>query len=121
MLVTGAGLGASLMFILDPRSGRRRRAVAQDRIFRAASDLPDAADTAVRDLANRVVGAICDGWATIGRRNETVVDEVLEPRVRAKLGRLVSHPSAIDVRVQNGRVILSGPVLENEADFLLQS
>jgi uncharacterized membrane protein len=80
----------------------------------------DAADRALRDLTNRIQGAVCDGWAAIAQRNENVPDEVLEPRVHAKLGRLVSHPSAIGVQVHNGRVTLSGPVLESEADLLVQ-
>jgi uncharacterized membrane protein len=41
-------------------------------------------------------------------------------RVRSKLGALVSHPSSLDVKAENGRVILSGPILAREVDGLLK-
>jgi hypothetical protein len=44
---------------------------------------------------------------------------VVRDRVRSRLGRVVSHPRAIDVRVQDGRVTLSGPVLADEPDRVL--
>jgi uncharacterized membrane protein len=45
---------------------------------------------------------------------------VIADRVRAALGRLVSHPGAIEVEVENGRAILRGPVLADEADKLIE-
>jgi uncharacterized membrane protein len=44
---------------------------------------------------------------------------VIVARVRTVLGRLVSHPSAIDVTSELGRVTLSGSILSDEADDLL--
>ena len=46
-------------------------------------------------------------------------DSVLVDRVRAKLGRVVSHPKAIQVSAQGGRVTLSGPILTAEVPELL--
>jgi BON domain len=46
-------------------------------------------------------------------------DAVLAERVWSQLGGLVSHPSAIEVRAEQGRVILSGPILRDEIDRLL--
>ena len=51
--------------------------------------------------------------------SEPVDDVKLVERVRAKLGRIVSHPSAIKVTSQNGRVVLSGPILTPEVPQLL--
>ncbi|HEY5945264.1 MAG TPA: SRPBCC family protein, partial [Kofleriaceae bacterium] len=48
-------------------------------------------------------------------------DQVIESRVRACLGRAVSHPSALDLVVHDGRVILRGPVLSHEASFVLRA
>jgi hypothetical protein len=39
--------------------------------------------------------------------------------VRSKLGRHLSHPSALQVQCQDGLVILSGPVLTSELDKVL--
>src|SRR5262249_5241078 len=52
-------------------------------------------------------------------RREEVSDETLTARVRAKLGRSVSHPQALSVTASDGHVTLSGPVLAHEADRLL--
>jgi len=46
-------------------------------------------------------------------------DEVIAERVRAKMGRLVSHPHAIEVACAQGRVTLSGPVLACEVHRLV--
>jgi osmotically-inducible protein OsmY len=46
-------------------------------------------------------------------------DAALRGAITARLGRLVSHPRAIDVRVENGTVRLSGDVLAKERDDLL--
>lgn len=39
--------------------------------------------------------------------------------MRAKIGRVVSHPRAIQVLADRGRVTLSGPILAGEVDDLL--
>ena len=52
-------------------------------------------------------------------RHEPVEDDQLIARVRAKLGRLVSHPHAIDVIARDGTITLSGDVLEDEAQRLV--
>ncbi len=44
---------------------------------------------------------------------------MLEARVRSAIGRAVSNPSAIEVRAENGRITLSGPVLTAEVSELL--
>ena len=54
------------------------------------------------------------------RISEREVDnDVLEGRVRSKLGFLVRHPSAIITQISNGRVVLSGPVLADEVQQLI--
>jgi uncharacterized membrane protein len=51
--------------------------------------------------------------------NQPVSDQVLEQRVRARLGRFVSHPRAIEVSANNGQVTLRGPILAHELDQTL--
>ena len=43
-------------------------------------------------------------------------DEAVNARVRAKLGRLVSHPHAIDTAVVAGRAVLRGQILASELE-----
>jgi hypothetical protein len=102
------GLGALLMYIFDPQVGRRRRAVARDKMNRFTHKTLDAIDVTSRDLKNRVVGLAAETKSLISARE--VSDEVLAGRVRSKLGALASHPSSVEVRAENGKVILSGPI-----------
>jgi hypothetical protein len=48
-------------------------------------------------------------------------DDVLVARVRARLGRLVSHPGAIEVTASKGVMTLSGPIFEAEVEQLLKA
>jgi uncharacterized membrane protein/gas vesicle protein len=116
--LAGAALGAVAMYIFDPDRGRRRRALLRDQLVSAANHLDDALDVVARDLAHRTQGLLAEARSAI--THEQVSDEVLVQRVRSKLGRIVSHPSAIDVKAEQGRVSLSGAVLKHEHQDLLE-
>src|SRR5262249_31227134 len=53
-----AGLGAGLMYYLDPDRGRSRRARARDRVIHLLHEAEHEAEIASRDLANRTRGLI---------------------------------------------------------------
>lgn len=118
-LLTGLGLGAGLMYLLDPDRGRRRRALVKDRMSHAAHVASDAAGATGRDLAHRTAGVGARLRGAVAR--DEVDDEVLVERVRACLGRKVSHPHAIEVSASDGVVTLRGPVLRSEVPGLLRS
>jgi uncharacterized membrane protein len=117
-VLTGLGLGVSLMYFLDPERGRRRRARARDRIVHAAHLGADAMGATGRDVAHRVAGTTARLRGALHR--EDVDDDVVIERVRAQLGRLVSHPRAIEVKAAGGVVTLRGPVLQAEVNGLLR-
>jgi len=54
--LAGAGLGAALMYILDPQMGKRRRAVARDKAVSLAHQAQDAAEVVAKDATNRATG-----------------------------------------------------------------
>jgi osmotically-inducible protein OsmY len=118
-MLTGLGLGAGLMFFLDPARRRRRRALARDRVVHAASLTRDTAGATARDMANRAHGTV----ARLGSRlRRTVVDDdVLVERVRARLRRVVSHARAVDVVAHHAVVALRGPILQHEVKRLLDA
>jgi uncharacterized membrane protein len=118
-ILGAAALGAVTMFMLDPAQGRRRRAVAHDRFTSGLARVDDAAGVAARDLKNRARGVISELRASLN--TDDVPDDVVAERVRSRLGRAVSHPGAIHVEVSEGRVILTGAVLEREYIRLLRA
>lgn len=116
----GVGLGAGLMYLLDPDRGRRRRALARDRLSSQVGDTEAFFGKTVRDASNRTRGLLARARSRV-RPSGPVTDEVLAERVRSKLGRYVSHPGAIQVEVHRGWVVLSGPILTHERDDLLDA
>lgn len=116
-LIAGAGLGAGCMYLMDPDRGRARRARLRDKTGSVCREVRLSVDRVQADLANRAQGLVARAKSVV--QPETVDDDQLVARVRAKLGRLVSHPHAIDVIAQQGRITLSGDVLEQEAERLL--
>jgi hypothetical protein len=114
---SGLGTGAGLMLLLDPSRGARRRALVRDKLSRSVHATGEAVGTATRDLRHRAQGVT----ARLRRRgrDERVDDDVLLERVRATMGRHVSHPRAIDATVRAGVVTLAGPILSADTPGLL--
>lgn len=117
-LLAGAGLGAGLMYVLDPDRGRRRRAMLRDQAGHALNQLDDIVGKSTRDLAQRTRGVLAEMRSTIGGA-ASVDDERIAGRVRAEIGRVVSHPRAIDISVTEGVVLVRGPILGDEVAGLL--
>jgi uncharacterized membrane protein len=118
-LISAAAIGAGLMYLADPDRGNRRRAFVRDQVTHGFRSFGSVAGKGFRDARNRARGIVAEAWCAVKSRD--VSDDVLVDRVRAKIGRTVSHPSAIEVTARNGKVTLSGPVLESEADDLIDA
>lgn len=115
----GIGLGAGLMYLFDPNSGKRRRAQINDKATHLTHAAEEAVGKATRDFNNRAHGAVARTRASLS--HATGSDEVIAARIRARLGRYVSHPHAVEVYCEGGRVTLSGPILASEVDGLLDA
>lgn len=118
LIPIGLALGAATMYLLDPAQGKRRRALLRDQLVNKSHEARAFAAVAGRDMHYGARGLIAGVRAL--RRRGPVPDEILIERVRAKLGRFVSHPRAIDVTADEGRVLLTGAVLASEHAKLLQ-
>lgn len=116
-LLAGAGIGAAVAFFFDPEQGRRRRALVRDKTSHARHELEEAADAAKKDVINRARGVSASLRRTL--QDDVPTDDVLRERVRAAIGRAVSHPGAIEVTADNGVVTLSGPILRDEVPLLI--
>src|SRR5438105_529181 len=117
-ILVGGALGALAMYFLDPHEGRRRRARTRDKMIHAGKKLNEAGKVTARDTVHRARGVLASTRKLF--KHEEVPDEVLLGRVRAELGRVVSHPHAIEVRSDQGHVTLSGPILAEEVRPLLR-
>jgi hypothetical protein len=118
-LMIGMALGAALAFAGDPAAGRRRRARARDQLVRASRRTRDALDTTTRDVVNRTTGIVATARGRF--RDDHVDDPTLVERVRAKLGRICSHPRAIDVHAADGNITLRGPILARELERVIET
>src|SRR5687767_5962520 len=109
-----AALGAGLMYFLDPDRGKRRRAMVRDACIRLSNETQDAVDVTRRDLTNRLHGFKSEMKSFFQGSAIPLRDEQLTARIRSHLGRVASHPRAIDLECHDGRVVLRGPVLAAE-------
>ena len=120
MVFAAAVAGAAAMFLLDPDKGKRRRALARDKIGSAMRHGRHAVSAAARDATQRLQGVRAE--ANRRHRREGYPDDLLLiERVRARLGRVVAHPHAIQVGANRGVVVLSGPILAAEVAALLEA
>jgi uncharacterized membrane protein len=117
-LISAAGIGAGCMYLFDPDRGKRRRAEIRNKAKHINCVAIQAAGKTKRDLRNHFLGVVAEIGSLV--RSEEVADDVLEARIRSKLGRIVSHPHAIEVKVVDGRVILTGPILAAEVVPLVE-
>ena len=120
-VIGSIALGAIGMYLLDPAKGRRRRAIVRDKLQSVACDGRDLFATAARDMRFRAQGLKARARQLAHRHEVPADDLVLIERVRARLGRVCSHPHAIQVGANHGRVAVSGPVLASEAERVLDT
>lgn len=118
-LLTSIGLGAGLMYFLDPQHGTRRRTMVIDRANRFVNNIDESIDIAVEDARNRARGMLSEMTARLS--DQGAPDWILEERVRSNLGRLARHTRALDIRAESGRIYLNGPVLRGEEDAIVKA
>lgn len=116
-LLYGMGIGAALMYILDPDRGARRRALLRDKCVRASNKTQQYVGKMSRDLGNRAQGLVAETRNLF--RHEDVTDDVLVQRVRTELGRHPVHGRSLTVTAEQGRVTLAGPALASEVDTIV--
>jgi uncharacterized membrane protein len=114
----GVFVGAVLMYFLDPRRGRARRSRVVDLLTHLRRDERRLLDKGARDARHRVQGVL----ERIQKPQSTqeASDDIIEARVHARLGRIVSSSRVIEVIVEDGSVTLRGPVVEDEAEPVLR-
>jgi osmotically-inducible protein OsmY len=118
LLLGSVGLGIGLMYMLDPSAGRRRRALVRKKARSYWKDAGKGISQAVRDTQNRARGMVAEAGQWF-KGSDVPADAVLEARVRAQIGHVITHAGAIGITAHQGCVTLSGPILANEEEKLL--
>jgi hyperosmotically inducible periplasmic protein len=111
-VVASFAAGAAFMYYLDPVAGRRRRSLVRDQAVSVRHDAERYARAKSKRAADHVQGALAKTRARIAPR--PVDDEQLRERIRAKLGHVIDRPSALEVEVHGGHVVLSGDLLNTQ-------
>jgi osmotically-inducible protein OsmY len=122
-LVGGIGIGAALMYLLDPKRGARRRRMIADQMSSAARTSQEQLRKAAENAKNHAWGTVHQlrGRLLEAARGSKVSDDILLARVRAALGHHMRHAGAIEVAVRNRRVTLQGPVRPEEIDEVVRA
>jgi osmotically-inducible protein OsmY len=118
-LIKATAFGIAAMYMYDPVLGRRRRALLRDKCVRIRKAVTGTARVTLRDVKNRALGTVAEGRAALFEDRVKVNDAVLRERVRSILGFVVRNPSSINVEASAGRVTLTGPVLTDEVQQLI--
>ncbi len=118
-LLTTIGLGAGVMYFMDPQLGPRRRAMVRDKANRFVNDIDESIEKALEDTRNRTRGILSEMIAKLS--DQGAPDWILEERVRSNLGRIARHARAVTVTADGGRIYLSGPVLREDEDAIVKT
>ena len=118
VLLAGAGVGIVAQYFLDPRTGRRRRALVVDKVSHWNAQLRRNFPKVLSDVRHQTQGLVAE-TKHLFEKEEPALDCTLEARIHSSLGRVVSHPGAIDVKAENGSVTLLGTILASELHPLL--
>jgi osmotically-inducible protein OsmY len=118
-MLGGLGLGAGLMYILDPSSGRKRRQTAADKAGTLRTSA-SAIGRVSRDIGKEAWGLLAEAQGAFDD-GPMEADGVLADHVRERLRRAVTRPDAVEIAVRNGVVTLTGTVPAKEFDRLVST
>lgn len=118
-ILAGTVVGALGAIILDPVSGRRRRAYLKDKGTHYRRDFSDYAARQARDLRNRTHGLMAEA-RRVTHGEEAIDNTKLVERVRSEMGRKTTHPHAIHVSASDGEITLRGQILKSEVEDLIE-
>lgn len=116
----GIAIGTTLMYLLDPRAGTRRRIVLRDKTGSLLHRSVRMSGKLARHLSNKLGGAIAIA-ADFARSPGIDSDLKVQARIRSTLGRTIPHSRAVDVSVVNGRATLRGTLPPHLAGVVVRA
>lgn len=82
-ILISAAVGAGLMYVIDPKAGRRRRALMRDQAVHMAHEAEEAVDTAgskARHARNKAKGAVTETKGLVEDQIEKVSNDKRTPQ-----------------------------------------
>ena len=70
LLAAGVGVGALIMYLLDPEQGRRRRAAARDQVTSFVSEAEKRVEAKARHYANRARGVVAEAKNAVSEADQ---------------------------------------------------
>jgi hypothetical protein len=110
-------LGAGLIWALDPRLGRSRRAWLRNKSMHWLHETGDFFRATGRHVTGRMRGQVAEARGYF-RSYQPVSDETLCARVRSSLGHAVPNAGAIEIMARDGHVMLRGDCTADEINAL---
>lgn len=77
----GFAIGALAMYVFDPESGKRRRAIARDKTVSTVNEAVEGVQSAARDLKNRAQGVAAEARGVFSRNRPDPSMDPAEPRL----------------------------------------
>jgi osmotically-inducible protein OsmY len=116
-LAGAAGVGAGLMYMLDPDRGKDRRTVLRETVDRTARKTADEIGTASRNVGKKIKDITVNAKSSFKRQP---ADDVLLKRVGTAVGKILANPRLIGVTINQGLTTLTGEVAEHELPRVLE-
>jgi hypothetical protein len=116
------GLGAGIVYYIDPDRGRTRRAKLRDKFVHFTNETGDFFSRTGRHLRNKMYGYYAEGRSAASNMmggSESADDQTLTNRIRSELGRSTRNISGLNIRCSNGRVSLSGTAPDAEISSIV--
>jgi len=114
LMLAGTLVGAGVAYLLNSN----RRDSFRNTVEQIQREGADVLDEAAQTVVDKAKDAAYEVKERIGGHDLT--DDVLLSLVNAEMERMVSNASQIEVKVRDGHVVISGPILSSEADELVR-
>jgi gas vesicle protein len=75
-MISGAGLGAGLMFLMDPQAGRRRRSLVRDKLTRMVRQTEDFIESKGRHFRNVAKGRLHEMKSQFSEAQSQIQDQL---------------------------------------------
>lgn len=119
--VRGFALGALTLYYLDPREGKRRRALVRDRSLRLLRRGRRVLISRTRYTVGRITGVLAEGRHAVKRPAVATDDETVRQRIMSDALRDVEVSTKdVGVDVRDGVATLRGSVEQEVADALIR-